>query len=204
MIKLFMNRKNWNMLLLCLTVPLVFTACGGGGGGGGSDSTVSNPDSPATLTGTIKGTAATGAPLSNAAITLKGANGVTKTVTTGAFGGYSTTASGLTAPVLIKVFRNSTTIYGIAPTTGTANVHQFTDLIIKNWYKVKGTAVEAVFNSNGAIQVPTTTEINTIEATVKQIIATWLQSIGLARTTLTSLQLRLMPMEMALTRYLIL
>lgn len=30
------NRKNWMMLLLCLTAPLVFTACGGGGGGGSS------------------------------------------------------------------------------------------------------------------------------------------------------------------------
>ena len=39
MIKLSMNRQNWKMLLLCLTAPLVFTACGGGSGGGGGSST---------------------------------------------------------------------------------------------------------------------------------------------------------------------
>src|SRR3972149_8513905 len=53
MIKLFMNRRNWKMLLLCLTAPLLFTACGGGGGSnaGGSGTDTTAPTVPAGLAG---------------------------------------------------------------------------------------------------------------------------------------------------------
>ena len=55
MIKLFMNRQNWKMLLLCLTAPLLFTACGGGGGSnaGGSGTDTTAPTAPAGLAGTV-------------------------------------------------------------------------------------------------------------------------------------------------------
>lgn len=156
----------------------IFTAIlavtvGCGGGGGGSD-TPSNPQAT-----TVSGTAATGAAISNTNVAIKDRNGNTKTTTTDANGKYSIDVTGMTGPFLLKVYDNTNALYGVATAAGTANIHQFTDLIIRNWYKVQGSSVETAFNSSGAISVPTVTEINTIEATVRQIISAWLQSAGL-------------------------
>ncbi len=91
MIKLFMNRQNWKMLLLCLTAAPVFTACGGGDGGGSSTAdttapTVSSTNPAISATAVAVNTAITAtfsetmtaSTISSATFTLN--NGVTGTV----------------------------------------------------------------------------------------------------------------------------
>src|SRR5450830_432454 len=91
-----------------VVLALALVGCGGGGGGGGSgagsnaNSGASNNNNggvPATI---ISGVAATGAPFSFATVTATCATG-TATGTTGKDGSYSLSATGLTAPCLIKV-----------------------------------------------------------------------------------------------------
>lgn len=165
-------KMKYGFLVFVVGFTLALAGCGSGGGGG---STSNNP--PAVTT--VSGTAATGAALANMTVILKDKNGTTKQSATDPNGKYSIDAAGLTAPFLLKVTDGTNSLYSIATATGTANIHQFTDLIIKNWYKVQGTTVDTVFGSAGAISVPTATEVNTIEAVIRQIISSWLTGAGL-------------------------
>lgn len=146
-------------------------ACGGGG-----SSTAANQ--PAGGTTTVTGTAATGKPIANATITLRDGSGNTKTATSDANGKYTLDVSGLTPPYLLKVATAGGALYGVATQSGTANLHQFTNLIIRNWYKVQGKDLDTEYVKSGAVSVPTKSEVDTIEAVIRQIIGTWLQAKG--------------------------
>jgi hypothetical protein len=79
---------------------LLLSACGGGGA---NSSTPSNPPTAAS-SGTLTGVAVVGAPLADAIVTLKDANGVTKTATVKSDGSYSIAdADALTPPLMIQV-----------------------------------------------------------------------------------------------------
>jgi chitodextrinase len=72
-----------------------------------------------------------------------------------------------------------TSLYGVATSSGTANVHPFTDLIIRNWYGSEGSDVDTAFGSTGALpSPPTTADISTIQTVVRDILSTWLQQEG--------------------------
>lgn len=155
-------------LLIVFLLSIVIASCGGGGGGGA-------------VTQTLSGTAAQGAPIASATITIKGANGVKVTATTDATGKYpAKDVSSLTAPYLLQVTTTAgTNLYSVATASGTANIHPFTDLIIRNWYKVQGSNVETDFSGTSALaKVPTATEINTIEAVIRSILSTNLTGVG--------------------------
>lgn len=156
-------------LILAILLSIVFASCGGGGGGG------------ATATQTLSGTAAQGAPIANASITIKDKNGSKIIGTTGSDGKYTMNITGKTPPFLLQVpAKNGGYLYSVATASGTANIHPFTNLIIRNWYKVQGSDVETDFNGTGALaKVPTVTEINTIEAVVRSILSTSLSKEGL-------------------------
>lgn len=77
--------------LLALASLFALNGCGGGGGGGEAAPTP-------TPTSTISGTAAVGAPLAGATVTVKDAQGTSRTGTTAANGSYSLDSSGLTPP----------------------------------------------------------------------------------------------------------
>ncbi|AJE04219.1 carboxypeptidase-like regulatory domain-containing protein [Geobacter pickeringii] len=168
--------------LLCGIVFMwgALAACGGGG-----NSTTTNQ--PAGGTTTVTGTAATGKPIANATITLRDGSGNTKTATSDANGKYTLDVSGLTPPYLLKVTTAGGTLYGVATQTGTANLHQFTNLIIRNWYKAQGKDLDTEYVKSGAVSVPTKTEVDTIEAAIRQIIGTWLQAKGVDITSFSLL-----------------
>lgn len=168
--------------LAAALLAVVMIGCGGGGGGGDS----SSGDSGTTTTATLSGTAAKGAAFASVTVAIKDKNGSTKQGTTGTDGKYSIDTTGMTAPFLLKVSDGTTTYYSVSTATGTAtaNIHQFTDLIIRNWYKVKGSDIDTDFSASGALsQVPTATEIDTIEAVVVSIISNWLSTVGLDTAT---------------------
>jgi hypothetical protein len=93
-------------------VALLVVACGGGGGGSGGGTTTggdpSAPGNPGTASSQLVGTAATGAALANAPVTITNAAGVSPctqaSITTDALGSYTCTLkAGETAPFFIVV-----------------------------------------------------------------------------------------------------
>jgi hypothetical protein len=85
-----MNKKTIGYAILAAAI-MALVSCGGGGGGSAVVSSSTQ----------ISGTAASGAPFASATITLKDANGVTKTATAGADGKFTIDTTGLTAPIVI-------------------------------------------------------------------------------------------------------
>jgi fibronectin type 3 domain-containing protein len=134
---------------------------------------------------TLSGTAAAGAPIASAQITLKDKYGMLKTIETGTDGKYSVDVSGMTAPFLLRITSGgTTTLYSTASDTGTVNIHPFTDLIIRSWYKAKGSDIDDYFvGTEPLASPPTASEIATIEAVVRSILSTWLTQVGLTETS---------------------
>jgi chitodextrinase len=160
--------------IMALTIGLAHCSSGGSSSGSSSDK---NGDSTAI---TLSGVAAAGAPIASAVITLKDGKGSLKTGVTGTDGKYSIDITDMTAPFLLKVPSGDVDLYSVATSSGTANVHPYTDLIVRNWYAVKGSDINTAFSSTGALpSPPTAADISTIEAAVKSIMKTWLQQEGL-------------------------
>lgn len=165
--------------LLAILFSIAIAACGSGGG----STTTTNTNTPVSGKVTLSGTVATGMAIANATVTIKGANSIVVTATTDAFGKYpSTDVSTLTAPYLLKVTTAAgTNLYSVSTAGGTTNIHPFTDLIIRNWYKVKNSDVDAEFNGTLITgNIPTPTEINTIKAVVSNILSTLLAQEGIS------------------------
>jgi fibronectin type 3 domain-containing protein len=159
-------------LALVLLFSIAIASCGGGGGGGG------------TTTQTLSGTAAQGAAIASATITIKDKNGSTATGTTKADGTFTIDVTGKTAPFLLRISAGTGYLYSVSTASGTAtvNIHPFTDLIVRNWYKVQGSDVDTEFGGT-LTNIPTATDINTIEAVVGSILSTLLTNTGLSSTT---------------------
>ena len=145
-----MNFNRW-ALPLFVAVLTNMTACGGGGGGAEVASPVAS----------LAGTAAVGAPLAGAEVTLKDANGKTLSVTADANGSFVFgDISGVVAPAMIKatgtVGGQTYTLYSLASTlpdkgaSGVVNVTPVTDGAVG---QALGTlSPEDAFNSATAIK----------------------------------------------------
>ncbi|MPS27974.1 MAG: hypothetical protein E2576_21985 [Alcaligenaceae bacterium] len=108
----------------CLALAL--GACGGDGGGTSSGGTTP----PAPKTDTLSGTAATGAAVANATVTVVNAAGASATGKSGGDGRYSITIESA-PPYLLKVSTGSgTVLYSFAAAAGTANITPLTTLAL--------------------------------------------------------------------------
>jgi hypothetical protein len=115
--------------LLSATLIALLSACGGGGGG---DSTTPAPTTP--TTSILTGTAATGAALANAKITVKDSKGASKTATADANGNFSIDVTGMTAPLIIQALSQDggKILYAISqaiPESNVINVTSITDTL---------------------------------------------------------------------------
>jgi len=111
----------------CACFALVLGACGGGDGGSASGGG-SPPPEP--KTDTLSGTAATGAAVANATITVTNAAGATATGKSGADGRYSVTIESA-PPYLLKVSTSSgTVLYSFSAAAGTVNITPLTTLAL--------------------------------------------------------------------------
>ncbi len=155
---------------LAIIATQLLVGCGGG----------STP-TPGATSQTLSGTAAQGLAITSATITIKDKNGLTRTGPTNATSGtYSIDITGLTMPLLLRVPTSNGYLYSVATAAGTTNIHPFTDLIIRNWYKVQNNNVETAFASSGTHLVPTAVDINTIEAVVNKILSANLTKRGVS------------------------
>lgn len=111
--------------LFSATLIALLSACGGGGGG---DSTTPAPTTP--TTSILTGTAATGAALTNAKITVKDSKGASKTATADANGNFSVDVTGMTAPLIIQAISQDggKILYSISQTIPESNVINVTSI----------------------------------------------------------------------------
>ena len=121
----------------------------------------------------LSGVAARGKAIASAKLSFKDANGALKFVVTGADGKYAIDISTLTLPVVLQITDGTTTYYSVAITSGICNVHPFTDLIVRNWYKAQGGDADLVFASTGvaAIAPPTEASVKAMEATIRSVLS---------------------------------
>ncbi len=130
----------------------------------------------------LSGTAATGNPIANAAVSLVDKTGKTASGTTGANGSFTIDTTGLTPPFMLKVASSSSaTYYSIsadANATTTINITPLTDMIIRTWYSVQGTSVDTAFSSPATNPPPTPTEVKVISTVVENVAEGWLQQAG--------------------------
>ncbi len=158
---------------LMLFAALATSGCGGSGG---IDGTGALPDSIE-----ISGTAALGLPLANATVTVKAANGTKKSTTTDTDGKFKAIVTGLPAPYLLRVnLPNGNILYSVASAGGTTNIHPFTDLIVRNWFKGKNVDINAEFANDLAVsQLPTADQVNAIKSAIQELFALILSKYNL-------------------------
>lgn len=137
-------------------------ACGGGSSG-------SSPS------GTISGTAAVGAAMQNAGITLACKNG-SGTATTNSNGAYSATFQ-FDAPCVITASTAATTLHSFAAAAGTYNVTPLTELMLSYLAAQLGTTVNGLLSgitSNASFQSALTnsTVISNAETAIVNLIKT--------------------------------
>jgi hypothetical protein len=92
----------------------------------------------------VSGVAAAGAPMAGATVTLKDAAGNSVTGITAADGSFSLNVAGLTPPFLLSV-AGSSTLYGYAAGTGTANLTPYSTVTLQSYYAAQGSTLGAVF-----------------------------------------------------------
>lgn len=151
--------------LTALAALTLLGACGGGGGGG---STGSNAGASS-----MSGTVAVGAPMVNASLTLKDANGVVRTASVGSDGAYSgVDVSGLTGPFRVQacglVEGSQACYYSVVTQAGRANVTPLTNATVS---LAMGQDAAALFDSDAP--APSTASLDT----QKQKLLTALQPV---------------------------
>ncbi|MEW6041312.1 MAG: fibronectin type III domain-containing protein, partial [Elusimicrobiota bacterium] len=131
----------------------------------------------------ISGTAAKGKPIVSAIISIKDANGTSKSATTDASGKYNADVTGLNFPLLLKITDGTSIFFSIANASGTCNIHPFTDLVVRTYFKSSKNisdmkdAFDNNFASLGTLPQPET--INTIKAVVTTLVSSILERQGI-------------------------
>ncbi len=106
-----------------------------------------DPVAASPVTATVSGTAAVGAPLASAAVTVQCATGTAVNTTTTAAGAYTVSLTGQALPCLVTVTSGTppVTLRSMAQASGTVNVTPLTDLIVT---AAAGTSSTAWFEAN--------------------------------------------------------
>jgi len=131
----------------------------------------------------VSGTAAEGAPIAGATVTLKDAAGHTATAITASDGSYSITVNGLTAPFLIGVTSGSgTTLYGYAAGSGTANLDPYTSVALQAYYTAQSSNVATVFGGTlSAASFPTASQLALLVAPITGLLQPYLSNAGVTQ-----------------------
>ncbi len=133
----------------------------------------------------LQGTAAAGAAIADATVTLKDREGASASAVTGAGGAFTLDTAGLAPPFLLKVdLPQGGSLYGVATEAGVANLHPLTDLILRTWYGVKGIDLATAFAAlDSTTPMPTALEVELLEGLVRRAIQKWLVDRGIDPAT---------------------
>ncbi|MEW6557573.1 MAG: fibronectin type III domain-containing protein [Elusimicrobiota bacterium] len=145
---------------------------------------------PAVVTSTVtypsqglSGTAAKGKPITSATVSVKDSAGLARTATTGTDGKYNVDVTSLTFPMLLKVTEGTATYFSIANASGTCNIHPFTDMVVRTYFKsTKGVSdMKDAFDNNFAAlgTLPAKETIDTIKSVVATVVSSILERNGI-------------------------
>lgn len=177
-------KKIYPLVALSL-LSLALAGCGG-----------SSDPAPAPGPATLSGTAAVGALIANATVTVKDSSSTTadKTTTTSATGSYSVDVSGLTAPYILEVKGGTVNSVALAAplysaataadVKGTINITPLTDLIVANTAQTKAsecfTNFTTVIGGSAPSARVTTANLNAAEADLEASLKKILTADGVA------------------------
>lgn len=167
-----MPKHQFGTIVAVLLVSGVMLGCG-------DEPTIpsSTPIPPDAIT--LAGTAAVGAPIANAPLTVKDKNGTSRTATTDGSGKFVVNVTGLTAPFLVKVDRPSgAALYSVGTQPGIVNVTPFTDLTIGLWYDVQGKSLSTAFGNPLGNPLPAANQVTVIANLVTSLLQRWLTDNG--------------------------
>jgi len=174
MIHLKVKNKSY-VFRACLLAFTITTLAGCGGDGDGDGDIIGTE---------IQGTAATGAALANATITAKSKSGATQSDVSDASGKFKFDDLADNGPYLLRVDKgNGDFLYSVAHSDNATiirrNIHPYTDLIVRNWFKKQGLDLDAVFAGAGDItDMPTQAEVDAIKDEIQAIVAQVLDRNG--------------------------
>jgi len=173
--------KNSKFLLSAALIALL-AACGGGGGS--SDSTSTTPVETPTTT-ILTGTAATGAALANAKITVKDSKGASKTTTADANGNFSVDVTGMTAPLIIQAVNQdaSKTYYAMVqtiPESNVINVTSITDSLAQASGQTPSTVFADPVSKLASVDLA---KLKTAQDNLKTALSAYMAALGVATTT---------------------
>src|SRR6185312_230204 len=135
---------------------------------------------PVTLTvvAAVEGTAAQGAPLGGASISLRDAQGQYAASSADAAGHFYIDVAGMTGPFLLKaVTPEGRVLYGTAPDSGTANVDPYSDFLVRQWYGAHGSDPDRAFAGRG--NVPAAADMQTLDRSLTAKLVGSLSAQGL-------------------------
>ncbi len=143
--------------------------------------TVTSNQASLAVENSTQGTAAEGAPIAAAAVSLMDAHGQMTAGSTDASGHFSIALDGLTGPYLLKVTdARGRELYGVADAAGTANIDPYTDLLVRDWYALHGLDVASAFAAKSP--TPASAEMADLDQALSASLADALQEVGVDAT----------------------
>lgn len=116
------------------------------GGLYGMGQTITSNQATLTVTGMVSGTAAMGRAVAHGTVSLQDANNQFASATTDEMGRFAVPVSGMTAPFLLRLDDGQGhVLFGLAGSVGTANIHPYTDLLVRQLFAAQQTTPEAAF-----------------------------------------------------------
>lgn len=175
---------DWRRILpiATLAATVLLSACGGGSDGG-APSLIDIGNEGGIIGTGVEGTVTTKRVFAQSDVQIKSQSGEVVSAAIADNGRFSATDLAGTGPYLMRVdLGNDNSYFAIAHGTEniTQNIHAFSDVAIRNWFATNGADVESAFNSSGAIaQLPTAAQINEINASIRSLIESSLETYGL-------------------------
>lgn len=134
-----------------------------------------------TVSVAVEGTAAAGAPLAGASVSLRDAHGQYAAASADAAGHFQIPTDGMTAPFLLKaVTPEGKTLYGSAADAGTANIDPYTDLLVRDWYAAHGADADAAYAGQGS--TPSTAGMALLDKTLGNMLKDAFSGMGVSPT----------------------
>lgn len=132
-----------------------------------------------TVTTMVSGTAAAGAPLAHAQVSLRDANGQFALSDADAAGRFSIDTRGLTAPFLLKAEdAQGRVLFGAAAGVGQANVTPYSDLLVHQWYTRHGGDAAQAFARPG-YALPEAKGLDALDRELAATLRSPLAAVGL-------------------------
>ena len=173
-----------------ITASISYNSSGGAYSGTGNATTYTSNKATLTVTssGMTMGTAAMGAPMPGAVVTLADSRGQTQTAMSDTGGRFMLQTAGMQAPFILKAEDSQGhVLYGLSEGDGVANVTSVTDLMARAWFAAQGSNVDTAFADPAGHPAPGAADLARLDASFSQAMSGTLAAQGLDATTFSFL-----------------